>query len=66
MMRWLLKLLSALTGPSEAEVMRALRDLEKAGLVEVVGLDHGESIYRITDRGIAYLKRLEAGEVEVE
>jgi len=61
MMRWLRKLLSALTRPSEEEIKQALRDLEKAGLVEVVGVDHGEPIYRITDKGIAYSEKLEAG-----
>jgi len=66
MMRFLLRLLKVLTGPSKAKIEQALRDLEEAGLVEVVGMDHGEPIYRITERGLAYLKRREAGEVEVK
>jgi len=66
MMRWLLKLLSALTGPSEAEFMQVLRRLEKAGLIEMVGVDHGEPVYGITELGLAYLRRVESGKVEVE
>jgi len=66
MMRFLLRLLKALTGPSEKELMQALKSLEKAGLIEVVGVEDGEPIYSITERGLAYLKWLETGEVEVK
>ena len=40
---------------TEAEVERRLDRLERAGLVERVGVDREQEYYRVTDDGVAYL-----------
>lgn len=46
------RLLRKLRGPSEKEVEETLEGLIKKGLVEICGYDHGEPMYRLTEKGL--------------
>lgn len=44
-------------GYSREEVAKAVEKLERKGLIEVVGYNHGEPMYKLTEKGLEEAKK---------
>lgn len=52
------RLLRLIKGPSMEEIEEIFEELLKDGYLELIGRDHGEEIYRTTEKGLKFLEEL--------
>ena len=50
------KVLRQIKGPSKQELEENFEWLLKEGYLELIGYDHGEEIYRTTEKGVKFLE----------
>lgn len=50
------KLLRLIKRPSEQELEEIFEELLKEGYLELIGYDHGEELYRTTEKGVKFLE----------
>jgi len=50
------RLLRRIRGPTEEDIQAELDRLVEQGLVEIHGYDHGEPLYRLTEKGLEWAK----------
>jgi len=52
------RLLKRILGPSEEKIEAMIQECLREGLIELIGMDHGDPIYRTTEKGLKLLEDL--------
>ena len=53
------RLLRGIRGPSEKEIDIIIEEMVRDGYLELIGFDHGDPIYKTTEKGRKFLDELE-------